>query len=67
MHDKIWDLIVDHARTCKIDNKAYLYYPPISQQVTAVVFNVVGQLMGLLLEQQLVSVDELSETQKALF
>ncbi|XP_057514868.1 uncharacterized protein LOC130796515 isoform X1 [Actinidia eriantha] len=65
MHDKIWDLIVDHARTCEIDNRAYFYYPPISQQVTSVVFNVVGQLMGLLLEQQLVSVDKLSETQKA--
>ncbi|GFS32650.1 calmodulin-binding protein [Actinidia rufa] len=36
MHDKIWDLIVDHARTCEIDNRAYLYYPPISQQGTAV-------------------------------
>ena len=67
MHAKIWDITVDHARTCKIDNRAYLYYSSISQQVTAVVFNVVGQLIGLLLEQQLVSVDKLSETQKALF
>ncbi|PSS07816.1 Calmodulin-binding protein 60 A like [Actinidia chinensis var. chinensis] len=65
MHDKIWDVIVDHARTCEIDNRAYFYYPPISQQVTSVVFNVVGQLMGLRLEQQFVSVDKLSETQKA--
>ena len=67
MHDKIWDVIVDHARTCEIDNRAYFYYPPISQQVTSVVFNVVGQLMGLRLEQQFVSVDKLSETQKVLF
>ncbi|GFS32652.1 calmodulin-binding protein [Actinidia rufa] len=36
MHDKIWDVIVDHARTCEIDNRAYFYYPPISQQVTSV-------------------------------
>ncbi|XP_057479413.1 calmodulin-binding protein 60 B-like isoform X2 [Actinidia eriantha] len=65
MHAKIWDITVGHARTCKIDNRAYVYYSPISQQVTAVVFNVVGQLIGLLWEQQLVSVDKLSETQKA--
>ncbi|CAL5362089.1 unnamed protein product [Camellia sinensis] len=64
MSAKMWDIIVNHARTCILDKRAYLYCPPSSQQKTTVVFNVVGQLIGLLIEQQLISVDKLSVTEK---
>ncbi|CAL5362090.1 unnamed protein product [Camellia sinensis] len=64
MSAKMWDVTVDHARTCILDKRAYLYCPPCPQQKTTVVFNVVGQLIGLLMEQQLISVDKLSLTEK---
>ncbi|CAL5444702.1 unnamed protein product [Camellia sinensis] len=64
MSAMMWDITVDHARTCILDKRAYLYCPPSSQQKTTVVFNVVGQLIGLLMEQQLITVDKLSVTEK---
>ncbi|KAK0586330.1 hypothetical protein LWI29_005053 [Acer saccharum] len=64
MSAKMWEVTVDHARTCLLDKRMYLYCPPGSQQKSGVVFNVVGQLMGILSECQYVCIDKLSETQK---
>ncbi|XP_059645591.1 calmodulin-binding protein 60 A-like isoform X2 [Cornus florida] len=61
---KIMEIMIDHARTCILDKRVYLYRAS-SQEENGVVFNVVGQLMGLLLECQCVSIDALSETKKA--
>ncbi|KAK3030083.1 hypothetical protein RJ639_037631 [Escallonia herrerae] len=66
MSTKMWEITVEHARTCVLDKKLYLY-PPGSQQKTRVVFNVVGQLMGLFSDDQYVRADNLSETRKACF
>ncbi|KAA8542635.1 hypothetical protein F0562_023866 [Nyssa sinensis] len=61
-----WAVTVDHAQRCKLDNKKYKYCPPISQQNTEVVFDVVGRVMGLLSQQcHFVSIDQLSEKEKA--
>lgn len=65
MSAKMWEVTVEHARTCVLDKIIYLYCPPVSQQKTGVVFNVVGQVMGLLSEGQYVPIDKLSETEKA--
>lgn len=67
MSAKMWEVTVDHARTCVLDKRTFLYCPPGSQQKSGVVFNVVGQVMGLLSECQYVPIDRLSETQKAQF
>ncbi|KAJ8753536.1 hypothetical protein K2173_022777 [Erythroxylum novogranatense] len=64
MSAKMWELTVEHARTCVMDKKLYLYCPPGSQQKTGVVFNVVGQVVGLLSGCDCVPVDKLSETEK---
>ncbi|XP_044477182.1 calmodulin-binding protein 60 A-like isoform X2 [Mangifera indica] len=64
MSAKMWEVTVDHARTCVLDKRTFLYCPPGSQQKSGVVFNVVGQVMGLLSECQYAPVDKLSETQK---
>nr|POF15738.1 calmodulin-binding protein 60 a [Quercus suber] len=53
MSAKMWEVTVEHARTCVFEKRMFLYSPPSSQQKTGVVFNVVGQVMGLLLECQL--------------
>lgn len=66
MSAKMWEVTVEHARTCELDKRMYMY-PTSSQQKTSVVFNVVGQVMGLLSEGQYVPADKLAETEKALF
>nr|POE52354.1 isoform 2 of calmodulin-binding protein 60 a [Quercus suber] len=62
---KMWEVTVEHAQTCVLEKRMFLYSPPSSQQKNGVVFNVVGQVMGLLLECQYVPIDKLSETEKA--
>ncbi|XP_015070037.1 calmodulin-binding protein 60 A [Solanum pennellii] len=64
MSTKMWEVTVEHARTCLLDKKVYLYYTSVSGPKTGVVFNIVGQVMGLFPDCQFVSADKLSETQK---
>ncbi|XP_049366286.1 calmodulin-binding protein 60 A [Solanum verrucosum] len=64
MSTKMWEVTVEHARTCLLDKKVYLYYTSVSGPKTGVVFNIVGQVMGLFPDCQFVSSDKLSETQK---
>ncbi|CAK9158376.1 unnamed protein product [Ilex paraguariensis] len=65
MSAKMWEVAVDHARTCEIDKRCYLYCPSGSQHKAGVVFNAVGQLMGILSDCQYIATDKLSETEKA--
>ncbi|GLT73756.1 hypothetical protein SLA2020_455930 [Shorea laevis] len=64
MSAKMWEVTVEHARTCVLDKRIYSYCPG-SQQKSGVVFNVVGQVLGMLSECQYVPIDKLSETEKA--
>uniref|UniRef100_M1C9Q0 Calmodulin binding protein n=1 Tax=Solanum tuberosum TaxID=4113 RepID=M1C9Q0_SOLTU len=43
MSTKMWEVTVEHARTCLLDKKVYLYYTSVSGPKTGVVFNIVGQ------------------------
>ncbi|XP_068642317.1 calmodulin-binding protein 60 D-like isoform X1 [Aristolochia californica] len=63
MSAKMWEVTVEHARTCIISNQTYVYYHN-PQQLMGVVFNVIGELTGLLNEQKFVPLKELSESQK---
>lgn len=65
MSTKMWEATVEHARTCVLDTRRFLYLPSQSQPKTGVVFNAVGQVTGLVSESQYVPVDKLSETEKA--
>ncbi|XP_008239717.1 PREDICTED: calmodulin-binding protein 60 A [Prunus mume] len=65
MSAKMWEVTVEHAQTCILDKRMYLYCPPSSLQRTGVVFNIVGQVMGLLLECEYIPISKLSEAQKA--
>ncbi|XP_022134822.1 calmodulin-binding protein 60 A isoform X3 [Momordica charantia] len=53
MSTKMWDATIEHAQTCVLDRKIYLYKPRDLEQKSGVVFNVVGQVMGLLSDYQL--------------
>ncbi|XVF12143.1 hypothetical protein REPUB_Repub08aG0088800 [Reevesia pubescens] len=64
MSAKMWEVTVEHARTCVLDKSMHLYCPFGSQQKSGVVFNIVGQVTGILSECQYVTIDKLSETEK---
>ncbi|KAI3684552.1 hypothetical protein L6452_33776 [Arctium lappa] len=64
MSTKMWEVVVEHATRCVIDdNKLYLYCPQ-SQKKDGVVFNIVGQVLGLLSDCKYVVSHKLSETEK---
>ncbi|ONK70242.1 uncharacterized protein A4U43_C05F31720 [Asparagus officinalis] len=68
MSAKMWDATIEHARTCIVPNQMHVYFAncsPERNSETGVVFNVVGEVMGLLLQHQFISVNDLSEVQKA--
>ncbi|XWS37389.1 hypothetical protein CRYUN_Cryun19dG0038800 [Craigia yunnanensis] len=64
MSAKMWEVTLEHARTCVLDKRMHLYCPPGSQQKSGVVFNIVGQVTGVLSECHYVTIDKLSETEK---
>ncbi|KAF4356145.1 hypothetical protein F8388_012295, partial [Cannabis sativa] len=64
MSAKMWEVTVEHARTCVLEKSMFLYIPSNSQHKTGVVFNIVGQLLGQLSDGQYVPIDKLSETEK---
>ncbi|KAK9066494.1 hypothetical protein SSX86_013817 [Deinandra increscens subsp. villosa] len=63
MSTKMWEAVVEHARRCMVDDKKlYLYCPP-SLNGDGVVFNVVGQFLGVLLDHKYIVADNLSEVE----
>ncbi|GLJ36726.1 hypothetical protein SUGI_0739290 [Cryptomeria japonica] len=63
MSNKMWEGTVDHAKTCVLDNKLYAYYAD-EQHTLGVIFNVVCEPVGVLVDGRYILVDDLSETQK---
>uniref|UniRef100_J3LUA7 Uncharacterized protein n=2 Tax=Oryza brachyantha TaxID=4533 RepID=J3LUA7_ORYBR len=63
MSTKMWEVTVEHSKTCILTDKVHVYYPD-SLRKTAVVFNVVGEVRGLICEK-FVSADDLTEKEKA--
>ncbi|KAF1002897.1 calmodulin-binding protein 60 A-like [Apium graveolens] len=61
---KIWEEITDHAKTCLIDEEVYMYIDHNSQQKSGVVFDVIGQVKGLLKGSQYLPMDMLSDTEQ---
>lgn len=66
MSNKMWDLLVEHAKTCVLSGKLYIYYAEDSRTV-GVVFNNVYELSGLISGDQYLSADSLSESQKVYY
>ncbi|XP_044985794.1 calmodulin-binding protein 60 A-like isoform X2 [Hordeum vulgare subsp. vulgare] len=64
MSTKMWEVTVEHAKTtCVLSEKVHIYYLK-SPSKTAVVFNAVGEVRGLISEK-FVSADDLTEIEKA--
>ncbi|KAG8385622.1 hypothetical protein BUALT_Bualt03G0064200 [Buddleja alternifolia] len=63
MSNKMWDVLLDHSKTCVLSGKLYVYYPDEPRNV-GVVFNNIYELSGLIAGGQYHSVDSLSDSQK---
>ncbi|CAL4919869.1 unnamed protein product [Urochloa decumbens] len=62
MSTKMWEATVEHAETCVLSEKVHYYYPD-GLNKAGVVFNVVGEVTGLI-SDKFVSVDDLTEQEK---
>ena len=63
MSNKMWESLLEHARTCVLSGKLYIYYSDDSK-VVGVAFNSIYELCGLVAGQQYYAVEGLSEDQK---
>ncbi|GAA0162474.1 hypothetical protein LIER_18560 [Lithospermum erythrorhizon] len=63
MSNKMWDVLVEHSKTCVLSGKLYVYYPDDMRNV-GVVFNNIYELSGLIANGQYYSGDSLSDSQK---
>ncbi|KAM0050002.1 putative CALMODULIN-BINDING PROTEIN60 [Helianthus debilis subsp. tardiflorus] len=63
MSNKMWDVLVEHAKTCILSHKLYVYYSDDVQNV-GVVFNNIYELSGLVADGHFYATDALSDNQK---
>nr|XP_027071329.1 calmodulin-binding protein 60 B-like [Coffea arabica] len=63
MSNKMWDALIEHAKTCVLSGKLYVYYSDDSRNV-GVVFNNIYELSGLIASEQYFPADSLSDSQK---
>ena len=63
MSNKMWEALLDHAKTCVLSGKLYVYYTDDSRNV-GVVFNNIFELNGLISGEQYFPTDSLSDSQK---
>ncbi|XP_027159936.1 calmodulin-binding protein 60 C-like isoform X1 [Coffea eugenioides] len=63
MSNKMWDVLVEHAKTCVLSGNHYIYYPDDLRHV-GVVFNNIYELTGLIAGDQYHPADTLSDSQK---
>ncbi|KAL8460321.1 hypothetical protein ACS0TY_031244 [Phlomoides rotata] len=63
MSNKMWDILVEHSKTCVLSEKVYVYYPDEPRN-TGVVFNHIYVFNGLIVGGRYYSVDALSDGQK---
>uniref|UniRef100_A0A1D1XYJ7 N-acetyl-gamma-glutamyl-phosphate reductase n=1 Tax=Anthurium amnicola TaxID=1678845 RepID=A0A1D1XYJ7_9ARAE len=63
MSNKMWESLVEHAKTCVLSGKLYVYYSDDSRTVGAV-FNNIYEFCGLITSGQYYSAECLSDSQK---
>ncbi|CAN1328223.1 Calmodulin-binding protein 60 E [Linum perenne] len=63
MSNRMWENTVEHAKTCVLGGKLYVYYTD-GVHSTGVVFNHICELRGLISEGQFVALESLDHNQK---
>ncbi|XP_059453050.1 calmodulin-binding protein 60 E-like [Corylus avellana] len=65
MSNRMWENTVEHAKTCVLGGKLYIYYTDETQS-TGIVFNHIYELRGLIADGQFLALELLSHSQKLL-
>ncbi|MQM07891.1 hypothetical protein Taro_040732 [Colocasia esculenta] len=63
MSNKMWESLVEHAKTCVLSGKLYVYYSDDSRMFGAI-FNNIYEFCGLITGGQYYSAESLSDSQK---
>ncbi|CAM0945632.1 unnamed protein product [Alopecurus aequalis] len=63
MSNKMWESLVEHAKTCVLSGKHYIYYAIDSRSVGAI-FNNIYEFTGLIADDQFISAENLTDNQK---
>ncbi|KAK3435491.1 hypothetical protein EUGRSUZ_C00185 [Eucalyptus grandis] len=63
MSNKMWEALLEHAKTCVLSGKLYVYYAEDDRNV-GVVFNHIFELSGFISGDQYQTADSLSDNQK---
>ncbi|KAK9715523.1 hypothetical protein RND81_06G170600 [Saponaria officinalis] len=63
MSNRMWEALMEHAKTCALSGKLYVYYSDETRNV-GVAFNNIYELSGLIAGDQYLASDTLSESQK---
>ena len=63
MSNKMWESLVEHAKTCVLSGKHYIYYSNDARSVGAI-FNNIYEFTGLIADDQFISTENLTENQR---
>ncbi|XP_044954682.1 calmodulin-binding protein 60 D-like isoform X1 [Hordeum vulgare subsp. vulgare] len=63
MSNKMWESLVEHAKTCVLGGKHYIYYVNDSRNIGAI-FNNIYEFTGLIADDQFISAENLTDNQK---
>lgn len=63
MSNKMWESLVEHAKTCVLSGKHYIYYSDETRSIGAV-FNNIYEFIGLIANGQYYSAESLTDSQK---
>ncbi|XP_062219350.1 calmodulin-binding protein 60 B-like isoform X2 [Phragmites australis] len=63
MSNKMWESLVEHAKTCVLSGKHYVYYASDTRNVGAI-FNNIYEFIGLIADDQFISAENLTDNQK---
>lgn len=63
MSNRMWENTVEHAKTCVLGGKLYIYYTDEIHS-TGIVFDNIYELRGLITDGQFLPLESLSDSQK---
>lgn len=63
MSNKMWETLVEHAKTCVLSGKYYIYYSDEDRSIGAI-FNNIYAFCGLISGEQFYSSESLDDSQK---
>ncbi|KAJ4752955.1 Calmodulin-binding protein [Rhynchospora pubera] len=63
MSNKMWESLVEHAKTCVLSGKHYIFYSDLTRN-TGAIFNNIYEFVGLINGAQFYSAESLTESQR---